>query len=99
MTSGAERVKFISSQEEFVMKGIGFAAVGAIIVSFILWLVSWSYWTYQQFQPYDSASYESQKMIRFVFQGIGVLGVVTEYLAILLIAVGLIMAAKRLPRI
>ena len=81
------------------MKGVGFAAVGVTIISFILWLVSWTYWTYQQFSPYDSATYEAQKAIRYVFQGIGVLGVVTEYLAILLIAVGLVMAAKRLPKI
>jgi hypothetical protein len=81
------------------MKGLGFAAVGAIVVSFILWLVSWSYWTYQQFTPYDSATYESQKMIRYVFQGVGVLATLTEYLAILLIAVAVILAAKRLPKV
>ena len=80
------------------MQGIGFAAVGSTIVSFILWLVSWSYWTYQQFQPYDSATYEKQKVIRYVFQGVGVVSTLTEYLAILLIAVAVIMAAKRLPK-
>ena len=81
------------------MKGIGFAAVGATVVSFILWLISWSFWTYQQFQPYDSATYESQKVIRYVFQGIGVVSTLVEYLAILLVAVGLLMAARRLPKI
>jgi hypothetical protein len=82
----------------FVMKGIGFAAVAALVVSFFLWLISYSYWTYQQFQPYDSAKYESEKAIRYVVQGIGVVSTLTEYLAILLIAVAVIMAAKRLPK-
>ena len=81
------------------MKGIGFAAVAATVVSFILWLSSWAFWTYEQFQPYDSAKYEAQKAIRYVFQGVSFLSTLTEYLAILLIAVGLIMAAKRLPKI
>jgi hypothetical protein len=81
------------------MKAIGFAAVAATVVSFLLWLASWSYWTYQQFAPYDSAKYESEKVIRYVVQGIGVLSTLTEYLAILLIAVAVIMAAKRLPKI
>jgi hypothetical protein len=81
------------------MKGLGFAAVGAIVVSFILWLISWSYWTYQQFKPYDSATYEAQKVMRYIFQGIGVAATLTEYLAILLIAVALILAAKRLPKV
>lgn len=81
------------------MKGIGFAAVAATVISFFLWLASWSYWTYQQFQPYDSAAYESQKVIRYVVQGVGVLSTLIEYLAILLIGVAVIMAAKRLPRI
>ena len=81
------------------MKGLGFSAVAATVVSFILWLTSWSFWTYQQFIPYDSATYDSQKTIRYVFQGIGVLGIITEYLAILLIAIAVIMAAKRLSRI
>jgi hypothetical protein len=81
------------------MKGLGFAAVGATVVSFILWLISWSYWTYSAFLPYDSAAYESQKTIRYVVQGVGVLSTMLEYLAILLIAVAIIMAAKRLPKI
>ena len=81
------------------MKGIGFAAVAATAVSFILWLISWSYWTYRQFAPYDSATYESQRTIGYVFQGIGVLATITEYLAILLVAVAVIMAAKRLPKV
>lgn len=80
------------------MKGIGFAAIGATVVSFILWLTSWSYWTYQQFQPYDSAKYESEKAIRYVVQGIGVLSTLTEFLAILLLAVAVIMAANRLQK-
>ncbi|HVE58286.1 MAG TPA: hypothetical protein VNB22_15740 [Pyrinomonadaceae bacterium] len=80
------------------MKGLGFAAVGVTAVSFVLWLVSWSYWTYQQFGLYDPATYESQQTLRYVFQGVSVAASLTEYLAILLIAVGIIMAAKRLPK-
>lgn len=81
------------------MKGIGFSAVAATVVSFILWFINWAYWMYTQFMPYDSARYESQKNIRYVFQGISFFSTVTEYLALLLIAVGIIIAAKRLPRI
>lgn len=80
------------------MKGVGFAAIAATVVSFILWLINWIYWTYQQFVPYDSATYESQKVLRYVFQGISAVSTVTEYLAILLIGVAVIMAANRLPK-
>ena len=81
------------------MKGLSFSAVGATVVSFILWFTSWAYWTYTSLLPFDSATYEAQKAIRYVFQGIGVLSTLTEYLAILLIGVGLIMAAKRLSKL
>ena len=80
------------------MKALGFSAVAATVVSFILWFINWSYYIYMEFMPYDSARYESQKNIRHVFQGISFFSTLTEYLALLLIAVGIIIAAKRLPK-
>ena len=81
------------------MKALGFSAITALVISFFLWLVNWSYWFYQNnFTTYDSATYESQKMIRYVMQGVSALSILTEYLAILLIAVCVIMMVKRLPR-
>ena len=80
------------------MKELASAGIIATLVSFILWLISWTFWTYQQFVPYDSATYEAQRTIRYVFQGIGAFSTLIEYLAIMLIAVAVLMAAKRLPR-
>jgi hypothetical protein len=44
------------------------------------------------------ASYESRSAIRNVMQGVSAFSVFTEYLAILLVAIALISAAKRLPK-
>jgi hypothetical protein len=80
------------------MKALGFSAVAATAISFILWLITWGYWRYQDLVPFDSAKYEAQKTIRYIMTGIGTVSTLTEYLAILLVAVGLILAANRLPK-
>jgi hypothetical protein len=79
------------------MKSLGITAVLSLVLSFFLWLTSWSYWMYESHvaNPTDYASRES---IRNAMQGVSALSVLTEYLAILLIAIALIMAAKRLPK-
>lgn len=81
------------------MKALGFAAIAATTVSFILWLIGWAYWRYTEFAPYDSSRYEAEKIIRYVILGVNTVSTLTEYLAILLIAVAVIMAAKRLPKV
>ncbi|MEP6902574.1 MAG: hypothetical protein ABJA66_12535 [Actinomycetota bacterium] len=80
------------------MKALGFTAIAATAISFILWLISWGYWRYQDLTTYDSSRYESQKVIRNIILGVGTVSTLTEYLAILLIAIGLILAANRLPK-
>lgn len=81
------------------MKALGFSAIAALVISFFLWLVNWSYWFYQSnFTTYDSATYESQKVIRYAMQGVSAFSVLLEYLAILLIVICVVMMVKRLPR-
>lgn len=79
------------------MKPLGIAAVLSLFLSFILWLVNWSYWMYEAHVA-APASYESRSAIRNVMTGVSALSVLTEYLAILLVAIALISAAKRLPK-
>ncbi len=80
------------------MKALGFSAIVAAALSFILWLVNWIYWRYTEFAPYDASRYERENVIRNIMLGVSTISIVTEYLAILLIAIGLIVAAKRLPK-
>jgi hypothetical protein len=71
------------------MKALGITAVILTVLSFLFWLVSWSYWTFASF----AVGYDGP--IRYVIQGISTAGVLTEYLAILIIGIGLIAASKR----
>ncbi len=80
------------------MKALGFTAIAATVISFVLWLISWGYWRYQDLIPYDSSKYESEKVIRNIILGVGAVSTLTEYLAILLIAIGLIVVASRLQK-
>jgi hypothetical protein len=73
------------------------AGILSLFLSFILWLVSWSFWMYE-LHVAAPASYESRSAIRNVMQGVSAFSVFTEYLAILLVAIALISAAKRLPK-
>ncbi len=80
------------------MKALGFAAIAATAVSFLLWMITWAYWRYTEFVPYNSTDYDTQKTMRYIMTGIGTVSTLTEYLAILLVAIGLIIAANRLPK-
>lgn len=77
------------------MKLLGISALALTVLSFLFWLINWSYWTFL----YDSMTYNNQGAVRIAMTVVSVLSTLTDYLAILLIAVGLILAAKRLPRI
>jgi hypothetical protein len=77
------------------MKLLGVSALIMTVLSFLFWLINWSYWTFL----YSTENYDAQQSIRYVMQGISVLSVLTNYLAVLLICIGLILAAKRLPKI
>lgn len=74
------------------MRGMGIGALALTLVSFIFWLASWLYFTFLA----TRLGYESP--LRYVVQAFGMLASLTEYLAIALIAVGLILAAKNLPK-
>lgn len=78
------------------MKSLGITAVISLVLSFILWLTGWLFWMYE-LHVAAPATYESRDTIRTVMQVVSAISVSTEYLAILLIAIALIMAIKRLP--
>lgn len=71
------------------MRLLGFASLALIVISFLLWLVGWVYWNFLA----GVSSYGS--VVAKVMQGTSFLGSLLEYLAILLIAIGLIIAAGR----
>ena len=79
------------------MKPLGIAAVLSLLLSFVLWLINWSYWMYEEHVA-NPSSYESRAAIRNVMHAVSAVSVLTEYLAILLIAIAVISAAKRLPK-
>lgn len=74
------------------MRILGAIAIAATFLSFLLWAVTWSYWNFL----YTSLGAESP--IRYVAMTCTVLSSLCEYLAIGLIGIGLILAAKRLPK-
>ena len=75
------------------MRGLGIAAVILTVLSFFLWLGSWSYWMFM------AASFGYDHPLQYVAQTCSVVSTIFEMLAILLVAIGLILAAKRLPKI
>lgn len=79
------------------MKPLGIAAVLSLFLSFVLWLINWSYWMYEEHVASPS-TFESRETIRNVMRAVSTVSVLTEYLAILLIAIAVISAAKRLPK-
>lgn len=74
------------------MRGIGIGALILTAVSFVFWLASWIYWTFL------STLFGYESPVRYIGQVFGVIGIITEYLAIALVAVGLVLAAKNLPK-
>jgi hypothetical protein len=79
------------------MKSLGIAALLSLVLSLILWFINWSYWFYEM-HVRDAADYSSGNALRNIMQGVSTVSVLTEYLAIFLVAVGLIIGAKRLPK-
>ena len=76
------------------MKTLGISAAILTGLSFLLWLSNWIYWTFL----YTTASYDVNNPIRYVMQGVSVFSTLTEYLAILLISIGLFLAAGRISK-
>lgn len=76
------------------MKLLGISAAILTVVSFLLWIVNWTYWTFL----YSTASYDVNNPIRYVMQGVSTLSSLTEFLAILLISIGLVLVAGRVSK-
>lgn len=76
------------------MKSLGITAAILTVLSFLFWLINWIYWTFL----YTSANSDVQNPIRYVMQTVSVVSILTEYLAILLISIGLILAASRISK-
>ena len=76
------------------MKSLGITATILTVLSFLFWLVNWIYWTFL----YTSASNDVNNPIRYVMQGVSIISILTEYLAILLIGIGLVLAASRISK-
>lgn len=74
------------------MRGLGAVALILIILSFLFWIISWSYWNFLV----DSFGLDSP--FRYVAITCNVLSVLSELLAVGLLSIGLILAAKRLPK-
>ena len=68
------------------MRILGAAAAALVVLSFILWLTGWIYWNFLgTFGP----------TVGTVMQGVSVTGIVLEYLAILLAAIGVILGGGK----
>jgi len=68
------------------MRILGAAAAALAVLSFILWLTGWIYWNFL-------GSYGAT--IGTVMQGVSVAGILLEYLAILLAAIGVILGGGK----
>jgi hypothetical protein len=75
------------------MRVLGFCSVAVLLLSFVLWLAQWIY-----FQFLITSDAYGSPMAK-VMRGVGVVEVLTEYLAILLIAIGLIVGGTALKRL
>lgn len=75
------------------MKIIGFSAVALTIISFALWFIPWICWNIFSINYSSTDSKDFTKYILELFQ---TLSWIIQYMAILLIGVGLIMASNRL---
>ena len=71
------------------MRLLGIGATIVIVLSFILWFTGWTFWTFFV----GSAGYDS--VVTKLMQGVSVVGIVLEYLAVLLVSIGLIIAGKK----
>ena len=74
------------------MRGFGIAALLSALAAFVLWMAAWVYWNFLL------AELGPQSGIRYAAMASGVLSAFFQLLAIALLSVGLIVAAKRMPR-
>ena len=71
------------------MKMLGFSALAMTLLSLVLWFVQWVLVTF--FLP----TYAMVSPLRYVWQGASLLSALAEFVAIGLLAVGLILAAGK----
>lgn len=71
------------------MRVLGIFSLASVLLSLSFWFLSWFYFTFL----FSSFAFNSP--VRYVAQGCTTLGILTEYLAIGLLSVGLIVASKR----
>ena len=68
------------------MRILGAAAIGVGVIAFILWLISWIYWNVLE---------NMGETVTYVIRGVSAGSVVLEFLAILLVAIGLVVGGGR----
>jgi hypothetical protein len=68
------------------MRILGAAAIGVGVIAFILWLISWIYWNLLE---------NMGETVTYVIRGVSAGSVVLEFLAILLVAIGLVVGGGR----
>ena len=73
------------------MRLLGFGSVAVIFLSFICWFGNWAYWTF------FAAAAGFSGTLSTVMRGVSTVSTLLQYLAILMLAVGLILAVKRSP--
>lgn len=74
------------------MRPLGITALILTVLSFLFWLVTWVYWTF------FTLPLSQGLVLNYVVRGLGFLGYVFQTLALVLVCIGLMMAAKRLPK-
>ena len=74
------------------MRGLGIVALIMTVLSLVLWFINWIFFTFLL------RSVEFNSPLRYVAQASSFLSALTEYLAIGLLSIGLIMLAKRVVK-
>lgn len=75
------------------MRPLGVSALILTVFSFLSWLVSWIYWTF------FSLPLAYNVLFDYVARGLGFLSVLFQILALALVSIGLMIAAKKQPKI
>ena len=75
------------------MRMLGFGALVLLILSFIFWIIEWTYFhVFMQVGSYETAIYR-------IMEGVAVASALCDYLAMLLIAIGLVIGGRSLQRL
>ncbi len=74
------------------MRILGIVSLAATLFSLFFWSLSWLYFTFL------IASYPYDSPLRYVAQSCAILSTLTEYLAIGLLSIGLIVISKRVVK-